>query len=368
MSTTARPTARAAELARLTAQQPWLRQRPPRSTPAGSRRRCAPACAPRARRIVVDARRRRAERSGLHPGADRARCEAGAPRVGLVAGQRVGRKDTGFKKLAVAHRQRRARRRAAATARATPAAASRRSAATSSWRCPISTACIASCRRWSGARATTIGYVDVVDRPRLLGHFELRHVGPAVGRHSRSRRRVVADPRRKARAATLRRFARCSSISRTPSATICTTCSSTSSTGGSCSAIVAQILFTMRFVVQWIASERAGRSVIPIAFWIFSIGGGADAAGLCARPPRPGLHPRPGVRPVHLSPQHLLIFASAQAASAGRAAEPHGRHRCAAAVARKARARDRRSRSSTSSSPMWKRSVGPPGAQCVAVR
>ncbi len=35
-----------------------------------------------------------------------------------------------------------------------------------------------------------------------------------------------------------------------------------------------QILFTMRFVVQWIASERAGKSVIPMAFWFFSIGGG----------------------------------------------------------------------------------------------
>jgi lipid-A-disaccharide synthase-like uncharacterized protein len=36
----------------------------------------------------------------------------------------------------------------------------------------------------------------------------------------------------------------------------------------------AQAFFTMRFVVQWIASERAGRSVIPLAFWWFSIGGG----------------------------------------------------------------------------------------------
>ena len=35
-----------------------------------------------------------------------------------------------------------------------------------------------------------------------------------------------------------------------------------------------QALFTMRFVVQWIASERAGKSVIPLAFWFFSIGGG----------------------------------------------------------------------------------------------
>jgi lipid-A-disaccharide synthase-like uncharacterized protein len=37
---------------------------------------------------------------------------------------------------------------------------------------------------------------------------------------------------------------------------------------------VAQGLFTMRFLVQWIASERAGRSVIPMAFWWFSVAGG----------------------------------------------------------------------------------------------
>jgi lipid-A-disaccharide synthase-like uncharacterized protein len=36
----------------------------------------------------------------------------------------------------------------------------------------------------------------------------------------------------------------------------------------------AQAMFTARFLVQWIASERAGRSVIPVAFWFFSIGGG----------------------------------------------------------------------------------------------
>ena len=36
-----------------------------------------------------------------------------------------------------------------------------------------------------------------------------------------------------------------------------------------------QLLFTARFLVQWLASERAGRSVIPLAFWFFSLGGGA---------------------------------------------------------------------------------------------
>jgi lipid-A-disaccharide synthase-like uncharacterized protein len=36
----------------------------------------------------------------------------------------------------------------------------------------------------------------------------------------------------------------------------------------------AQALFSMRFLVQWIASERARQSVMPVAFWFFSIGGG----------------------------------------------------------------------------------------------
>ena len=38
---------------------------------------------------------------------------------------------------------------------------------------------------------------------------------------------------------------------------------------------VGQGLFFMRFFVQWLASERAKASVIPNAFWYFSIGGGA---------------------------------------------------------------------------------------------
>jgi len=41
----------------------------------------------------------------------------------------------------------------------------------------------------------------------------------------------------------------------------------------------AQGMFFMRFVVQWIASERAGRSVLPNAFWFFSIGGGIMLLG-----------------------------------------------------------------------------------------
>lgn len=36
-----------------------------------------------------------------------------------------------------------------------------------------------------------------------------------------------------------------------------------------------QALFTARFVIQWIVSERAKRSIVPTAFWLFSLGGGA---------------------------------------------------------------------------------------------
>ncbi len=36
-----------------------------------------------------------------------------------------------------------------------------------------------------------------------------------------------------------------------------------------------QIMFMMRFLIQWIVSEKAKRSVIPVSFWWFSIGGAA---------------------------------------------------------------------------------------------
>lgn len=35
-----------------------------------------------------------------------------------------------------------------------------------------------------------------------------------------------------------------------------------------------QALFFMRFLVQWLASEKEKRSIIPLPFWYFSIGGG----------------------------------------------------------------------------------------------
>jgi lipid-A-disaccharide synthase-like uncharacterized protein len=38
--------------------------------------------------------------------------------------------------------------------------------------------------------------------------------------------------------------------------------------------LLAQLVFTARFLVQWLASEKAGRSVVPMAFWFLSIVGG----------------------------------------------------------------------------------------------
>lgn len=41
-----------------------------------------------------------------------------------------------------------------------------------------------------------------------------------------------------------------------------------------CVGFGAQAIFTARFLVQWLASEKKGESVIPLAFWYLSIAGG----------------------------------------------------------------------------------------------
>ena len=38
--------------------------------------------------------------------------------------------------------------------------------------------------------------------------------------------------------------------------------------------MLGQILFFSRFLIQWIASEKKGKSTIPLSFWWLSIGGG----------------------------------------------------------------------------------------------
>ena len=38
--------------------------------------------------------------------------------------------------------------------------------------------------------------------------------------------------------------------------------------------MLGQVLFFSRFLVQWLASENKGRSVVPLSFWYLSLGGG----------------------------------------------------------------------------------------------
>lgn len=42
-----------------------------------------------------------------------------------------------------------------------------------------------------------------------------------------------------------------------------------------CIGFLGQALFSARFIIQWLASERSRRSVVPLAFWWFSLAGGA---------------------------------------------------------------------------------------------
>ena len=106
---------------------------------------------------------------------------------------------------------------------------------------------------------------------------------------------------------------------------------------------VAQAMFAMRFVVQWIASERAGRSVVPTAFWVFSIGGGLMLLGYALyRRTRCSSSARP------LASSSICAICNSSSAAAGRARRLDY---FVAAIAAKPRSRSA-IRSSTSSSPM----------------
>lgn len=43
--------------------------------------------------------------------------------------------------------------------------------------------------------------------------------------------------------------------------------------------LLGQVFFTSRFLVQWIVSERRRESVVPLAFWWFSLLGGVTLLG-----------------------------------------------------------------------------------------
>ena len=116
----------------------------------------------------------------------------------------------------------------------------------------------------------SIGYVDVIDRPGACRQVELRAVGPAlVGIREKicpacggwfAAGRKCLRSRRFECSARFRNYLHEVFIMQFDAWVAL--------------GFLAQALFGMRFLVQWIASERAGRSIIPTAFWLFSIGGG----------------------------------------------------------------------------------------------
>src|SRR5215510_9084551 len=125
---------------------------------------------------------------------------AGAPHIGLVAGQRVGRKASGFKKLQsrLANGVRNVVLRDGTSDTGCGLKAFRRDLF-------LALPYFDGLHRFLPAlvrrEGYDIGYVDVADRPRR--HGELRHVGSALGWDSRSLRGLVAHSPPASRAARL---------------------------------------------------------------------------------------------------------------------------------------------------------------------
>ena len=145
--------------------------------------------------------------------------------------------------------------------------------------------------------------------------------------------------------------------------------------------VLAQFVFGARFLVQWIASEKAEKSVIPVGFWFLSIGGGLMTLiyGFARRDLVIILGQ---AFSIFIYVRNLMLIAKeAQTAKAKDAAgTPPCRWRLehepapvSAAQASASRSRAKPAsrsalRSSRSSSPIWKRKAGPPGFHWVAVR
>ena len=235
-----------------------------------SRRGAFAACAPPARRSFCTL-----DGDGQNPPEElpklRPPCWPTATgQIGLVAGQRVDRQDTWSKKCGVEVRQRPARLdpegrhpRYRLRAEGVPARGV-------SGRCPISITCTAICRRclramagrWRmsmSATAARRGAVELFQPATRAGRRSSIWSGwPGCcgGARRRGRCRTAQTPNDAGTAAQIRRGQsdRCGLAGRR-------------ACWGSCA-------FTARFIVQWIASERAGRSVMPVAFWYLSISAG----------------------------------------------------------------------------------------------
>src|SRR5205085_8683637 len=107
----------------------------------------------------------------------------------------------------------------------------------------------------------------------LRGAFQLRLLRQAVGRDRRSRRGVVAHKTTPARTGGAGGRVMLIRLSQDLTAYLYDVFVARFDLWLAFG-IVAQLLFGARFIVQWIASERSGRSIMPLAFWFFSMAGG----------------------------------------------------------------------------------------------
>lgn len=84
-----------------------------------------------------------------------------------------------------------------------------------------------------------------------------------------------------------------------------------------------QGLFTARFVVQWIASEKQRDSVVPVAFWWFSLMGGGTLLSYAVYRRDPVIIVGQ-LMGLFIYVRNLMLVAKARRIAA------HGRHRAAA--------------------------------------
>ena len=90
------------------------------------------------------------------------------------------------------------------------------------------------------------------------------------------------------------------------------------------------LVFSTRFLVQWIASEKRGDSVIPISFWYWSIGGSVimcayfifqrDPVGILAYLPNSAIY----LRNLHLIQKRKVAAAAAAPTQAPHEDPPSG--------------------------------------------
>ena len=67
-----------------------------------------------------------------------------------------------------------------------------------------------------------------------------------------------------------------------------------------------QALFSMRFIIQWFVSERAKKSIVPVAFWYFSVLGGVTLLSYAIYRSDPVFIAGQAGGAGHLRPQSLL--------------------------------------------------------------